>query len=147
MNHLIRGTVSLVSRILSFGLTRMKIHVFEGIRLLVVRLDVRVDTPLKLSLSYTFVSKNMNSESYISAVDIECIVVHRMCRLQLFVRLTSSSILSFLLFHRRKTQSIYLFQSSGLIVLWEILPFFNFSYENIDKSYFFVEKVSSSQIK
>ena len=43
--------------------------------------DVRVDTPLKLSLSYTFVSKNMNSESYISAVDIECIVVHRMCRL------------------------------------------------------------------
>ena len=81
MNHLIRGTVSLVSRILSFGLTRMKIHVFEGIRLLVVRLDVRVDTPLKLSLSYTFVSKNLNSESYISAVDIECIVVHRMCRL------------------------------------------------------------------
>ena len=72
--------------------------------------------------------------------------VHEMYRLWLFSRHTNSAMLSLLLFHWRKTWSICLFQSSGLVVLRAILPFFYFCYENIGKSYFAVKKVLNSWI-
>ena len=61
MNLFIGGIVLLLSRILSFCLTRMKTQEFEHLRLFVMR--------------NTFVSKNINSESDISAVNSDCIVI------------------------------------------------------------------------
>ena len=43
----IGGIVFLLSRNISFCLTRMKIHVFEGLRLFVMRLDVKGAFPFK----------------------------------------------------------------------------------------------------
>ena len=81
MNHLIRGTVSLLSRILFLWPdtdenSRIRRHPSPR-----SAFGCKSRYPIKTSLSYTFMSKNMNSESYIAAVNIECIVVHRMCRL------------------------------------------------------------------
>ena len=127
----------------------MKIQVFEGLLLFIICVWVSsVDSLLKLSLLYTFVSSNINSESDISATNSDCIVLQSTSNVQIVAVFPSYELCNvvFASVHRQKTWSICLFQSSGLVVLSAILPFFYFCHENIGKSYFAVKKVLNSQI-
>ena len=63
---------------------RMKIQVFEGLLLFIICVWVsRVDSLLKHSLLYTFVSSNINSESDISATNSDCIVLQSTSNVQI----------------------------------------------------------------
>ena len=106
----------------AWRMTRIKIKVFEGLYLFVMLLDIKGRPPM---LSYTFVFKNMYSESDILAVNSDYIVVQ--C-----TECNCLPLLQILLFFPcfcstdRKKSSIYPFQSVGLVMLWVITFFFYF---------------------